>query len=157
VREYRFMGDNLDNFVQRLQQQIYNDTREAYGAQAFERWLNPLYMGTIENPDGYARVNGKCGDTMEIFLRFENDRVKEALYLTDGCGSSNVCGSFAAEMALGKSPDEILEITGEAIIEKLGGLPSTERHCAFLSAETLQEALNDYMSKGREKNKGSGK
>jgi nitrogen fixation NifU-like protein len=141
------MGDTLDDFVHRLQQQIYNDTREAYGVPAFERWLNPLYNGTIENPDGYACVNGKCGDTMEIFLRFDNDRVKEASYRTDGCGSSNVCGSFTAEMALGKRPDEILEITGEAIIERLGGLPSAERHCAFLSAETLQEALNDYMSK----------
>jgi nitrogen fixation NifU-like protein len=141
------MGDTLDDFVHRLQQQIYNDTREAYGVPAFERWLNPLYMGTIENPDGYARVKGKCGDTMEIFLRFENDRVKEASYRTDGCGSSNVCGSFAAEMAKGKSPDEILEITGEAIIERLGGLPGAERHCAFLSAKALQEALNDYMIK----------
>jgi len=147
------MGDALDDFVHRLQQQISNDVREAYGVPAFERWLNPLYMGTIENPDGYARVNGICGDTMEIFLRFENDRVKEASYRTDGCGSSNVCGSFAAEMALGKSPDEILEITGDAIIEKLGGLPSAERHCALLSAKTLQEALNDYMIKGRKDKK----
>jgi len=147
------MGDTLDDFVHKLQQQIYNDTREAYGVQAFERWLNPLYNGTVENPDGYARVKGKCGDTMEIFLRFENDQVKEASYLTDGCGSSNVCGSFAAEMSLRKSPDEILEITGEAIIEKLGGLPSGERHCAFLASETLQEALNDYMSKGKRKRK----
>jgi nitrogen fixation protein NifU and related proteins len=143
------MGDDPNDFVQKLQQQISNNPREAYGVPAFERWLNPLYNGTIENPDGYARVKGKCRDTMEIFLRFDNDRVKEASYLTDGCGSSNVCGSFTAEMALGKSPDEILEITGEAIIEKLGGLPSAERHCAFLSAETLQEALNDYMIKGK--------
>jgi len=147
------MGDTLDKLVKNLQEQIYKDTREAYGVTAFERWLNPLYMGTIENPDGYARVNGKCGDTMEIFLRFENDRVKEASYQTDGCGSSNVCGSFGAEMAMGKSPDEILEITGEAIIEKLGGLPSGERHCAFLASDTLQEALNDYMSKGRKDKK----
>jgi nitrogen fixation NifU-like protein len=76
------MGDTLDDFVHRLQQQIYNDTREAYGVPAFERWLNPLYNGTIENPDGYARVNGKCGDTMEIFLRFENERTAadQAMY-----------------------------------------------------------------------------
>jgi nitrogen fixation NifU-like protein len=141
------MSDTLDNFAQKLQQQIYKDTREAYGIPAFKRWLEPQHMGSIDNPDGYARVNGKCGDTMEIFLRFENDRVKEASYRTDGCGSSNVCGSFAAEMALAKSPNELLEITGDAILEKLGGLPSEERHCAFLSAKTLQEALNNYMIK----------
>jgi nitrogen fixation NifU-like protein len=50
-------------------------------------------------------------------------------------------------MALGKNPDELTDITGEKILEKLGGLPKEDEHCAFLSAETLQEALHDYMTK----------
>ena len=141
------MSKDLDNFVKGLQNQIFEETRAAYGDVAFERWIKPLYMGGINNPDGYGRITGSCSDTMQIFLKFENDKVKEASFQTDGCGSSTVCGSFAAEMALGKSPDEILDITGEAILKKLGGLPEEERHCAFLSAEALQEALNDYMIK----------
>ena len=108
-------------------------------------------MGTIEDPDGYARVHGKCGDTMEIYLKFENERVKEASYRTDGCGSSNVCGSFASELAFGKTPDELLEVTGETILNKLGNISPEDQHCAFLAAETLQEALNDYMIKGAKK------
>jgi nitrogen fixation NifU-like protein len=59
----------------------------------------------------------------------------------------HVCASFVAEMAIGKSPDELLEITGDAILKKLGGLPEEDRHCAFLAGETLQEALHDYMVK----------
>jgi nitrogen fixation NifU-like protein len=55
-------------------------------------------------------------------------------------------------MAIGKNPDEILEITGEAILKKLGGLPEEDRHCAFLAAATLQEALNTYMIKATLKN-----
>jgi nitrogen fixation protein NifU and related proteins len=141
------MSSELDDFVQDLQNRIYDETKEAYGDVAFERWLNPLYMGAIDNPDGYGRVTGSCGDTMQIFLKFENDRIKEASFQTDGCGSSAVCGSFAAEMAIGKNPDEIVEITGEAILEKLGGLPKEDEHCAFLSAESLQEALHEYMIK----------
>jgi hypothetical protein len=91
-----------------------------------------------------------CGDTMEVFLKFKNDRVQDASFQTDGCGNSAVCGSFAAEMAIGKTPDEMIEITGESILEFLGGFPKEDRHCAFLAAETLQEALNDYMIKQRE-------
>jgi nitrogen fixation NifU-like protein len=145
------MSNDLDDFVQDLQNQIYDETRETYGDVAFERWLHPLYMGAIENPDGYAQLTGSCGDTMEIFLRFQNNHVKEASFQTDGCGSSSVCGSFAAELARGKTPDEILVITGELILEKLGGLPEEEKHCAFLAGETLQEALNDYMIKQTKK------
>ncbi len=141
------MGNDLDEFVSELQEQIYQETKEAYGEEGFERWLNMRYMGRMLDPDGYARLTGTCGDTMEIFLKFEDGRVKEASFLTDGCGSSAVCGSFAAEMAIGKTPDELLEITGEAILEKLGGLPKEEEHCAYLAGETMQEALNDYMTK----------
>ena len=145
------MGKDLDDFVQDLQDQIYEETRAAYGEAAFERWLNPLYMGTIDNPDGYGRVTGSCGDTMQVFLKFENDRVQEASFLTDGCGASAVCGSFAAELALGKSPDELVDISGETILNILGGLPKEDEHCAYLAGETLQEALTEYMIKHRSK------
>lgn len=40
---------------------------------------------------------------------------------------------------------ELMNITGEAILEKIGRFPEEDRHCAFLAAETLQEALNQYM------------
>jgi nitrogen fixation NifU-like protein len=136
---------DYDDFIQDLQEQIYSELEEVYGIKALERWKSPRYMGTMDNPDGCASLKGICGDTMEIYLRFRDDRVEEALYRTDGCGSSNICGSFAAELAHGKNPDELIEITGESIIRTIGGLPEEERHCAFLAAETLQEALNNYM------------
>jgi nitrogen fixation NifU-like protein len=84
---------------------------------------------------------------MEMFLKFENGRVCEAAYLTDGCGSSTVCGSFAAEMAHGRTPDELTDITGDAILARLGRFPEEDRHCAFLAAGALQEALNRYMAR----------
>ena len=142
-----FMKDSFDDFVRDLQNQIHEETRQAYGQVAFERWLRPQYMGAMENPDGYGHVVGSCGDGMEIFLKFEEGKVKEASFRTDGCGSSSICGSYAAELALGKTPDEVVEVSGETILETLGGLPEEDRHCAFLAAVTLQEALEDYMRK----------
>ena len=144
------MGDDFDDFARNLQAQIFEETKQAYGAAAFDRWLHPKFMGKIEQPDGYARVTGPCQDTMEIFLRFEEGRVSDSSFQTDGCGSSAVCGSFAAEMARGKSPDELLEVTGDAILKRLGGLPKEDEHCAQLAGETLQEALHDYMVKQRD-------
>jgi nitrogen fixation NifU-like protein len=141
------MDDEFDDFARELQNQIYEETKEAYGPVAFDRWLHPKYMGAMKDPDGYGRVKGTCGDTMQIFLRFEGERVREAAFQTDGCGSSTVCGSFAAELALGRDPDELVEITGETILQVLGGLPKEDEHCAFLAAETLHEALEDYMRK----------
>ncbi|MCD6273378.1 MAG: iron-sulfur cluster assembly scaffold protein [Deltaproteobacteria bacterium] len=141
------MSNNLDAFVKNLQDQIFDETRAVYGDIAFQRWLKPLYMGAIDKPDGYGRVTGSCGDTIQISLKFENNKVKKALFETNGCMSSTVCGSFAAELSLEKSPDEILDITGESILKKMGGLPEEDQHCAFLSASALHTALNDYMIK----------
>jgi nitrogen fixation NifU-like protein len=145
------MTEDLDNFVKDLQDQINEETLAAYGPVAYARWRAPRFMGGMENPDGHGRVTGTCGDTMQVFLGFENERVKEASFLTDGCGSSAVCGSFAAELALDKTPDEITDVTGEYILEVLGGLPEEDRHCAFLAAEALQGALDDYMKRGTAK------
>ena len=138
---------DLDNFVEDLQNQIYEETRAAYGDTAFQRWLNPLYMGSMDNPDGYGCVTGSCGDTIQIFLKFENGKVSHASFQTDGCGASTVCGSFAAELAIGKNPDEILDITGESILKKTDRFPEEDKHCAFLSANALQDAMNSYMIK----------
>lgn len=134
-----------------LQDQIYSDLRKIYSAEALERWINPDNIGPIDNPDAFACLTGRCGDTMEIYLNFDEDRVEKATYMTDGCASSNMCGSFAAEMAIGRNPDEIAEVTGDAIVRKIGRLPEHDEHCAFLAAETLQAALDDYMKKQREK------
>lgn len=140
------MMNDFDDFVNDLQNRIFDEAKEAYGEKGFQRWRNPLYNGRMASPDGYARVTGKCGDTMEIYLKFENNRVKDASYVTDGCASSAICGSFAAQLSIGKDPDELAEITGESVIKKIGRLPEEDRHCASLAAETVQEALSNYMS-----------
>jgi len=143
------MNDSFDDFIESLQEQVYDETREAYGEIAFQRWLKPLYAGGMDDADGHGRVTGSCGDTIELFLRFHDDRVKEASFLTDGCGSSMVCGSFAAELAFGKTPEELADITGYTILDILKTFPEEDLHCAHLAAESLQEALTDYMKKNR--------
>ena len=114
---------------------------------AIYQWLHSLQWKGPGEPDGHACLTGKCGETIEIFLKFNGERVKEASYLTNGCISSKVCAALAAHMARGKTPDEITEITAQSILEFLGEFPKGEEHCAFLAAETLQEALHRYMLK----------
>jgi nitrogen fixation NifU-like protein len=123
------------------------EEEDFFSPRAYHRWMNPLYRGRIDNPDGHASLTGKCGETIEIGLKFGNEHVSQAAFMTDGCAAITVCGSFAAEMAIGKNPEEILEITGESIMDTAGSFPEEEAHCALLAAETLQGALHDYMLK----------
>lgn len=106
-------------------------------------WLTPH----LDEPDGKARLTGDCGDTMEISLAFRNNTVVDASHWTSGCAYSLSCVCTAADLALGKTPDEIIEIDDELIAESSGGLPRDHMHCATLAAETLHSALEDYMEK----------
>jgi len=139
------MNDDFDTFIDNRQEEIFDEAKEVVGEAGFQRWRNPKYNGRMQNCDASARITGDCGDTMEIFLKFAGDRVQSASYFTDGCASSSICGSFAAEMAIGKDPDELTEINGDALLKKIGRFPEEDKHCAFLASETLQEALRCYM------------
>jgi nitrogen fixation protein NifU and related proteins len=142
------VNKDLETFVQELMGLIEEEIREAYGDLVYERWLDPRHQGALDEPDGYARLSGSCDDSMELFLKFEGDRVREAKFRTNGCGTSLVCGSLAAEMALGKRPEELTEINGETILGSLGGLPAEDLHCAHLAGEALQAALRDFLKRG---------
>jgi len=140
------MADRLDRFLDDLQEKIFDEAKEVLGDKGFDRWQNPCFRGRMENFDVHAHALGDCGDSMDIYLRFDKERVAEATYMTDGCGSSQVCGSFAAEMSTGRRVEELADITGEVILEKLGDVPEDDQHCAFLAAGTVQEALRIYMT-----------
>lgn len=139
------MASNLDEFVAQFQQEVFEETKQAYGEEAFRRWLQPEFFGAMPDCSGSARITGPCGESMEIYLKIEGDAVAAASFFTDGCGASIACGSLAADLAHGKSLEEAASISGDAILEKLGGLPEDHRHCAQLAAETLQAAVHNHL------------
>lgn len=140
-------SNKLDAFLDRLQDDINNEAYEAYGPKGYERWRNPKYCHAMEDCDSRASLTGDCGDTMEIFIKMAEERVVDGSYRTTGCASSSICGSFAVELALGKTAGEILDMSGQTILDELGRFPKKEEHCAHLAITTLQEALNIYMRK----------
>ena len=139
------MKNPMDDFVDKLQEQIFEETREVYGEEVFNRWQNPKFMGRMTNASCVGRLTGNCGDSMEIYLRIRNDKVEEASFFTEGCGASVACGSMVAELATGKDLEEASQIGGDTVLMALGGLPEEENHCAFLAVETLLAAIDEWM------------
>ena len=142
------MKKPMDDFIDNLQEQILEETKKIYGEEVFSRWQSPRFMGKMPTASSVGQVTGRCGDSMEIYLRIRNDHIEEINFFTDGCGSSVACGSMAAELASGKGVDEAAQIGGDTILQALEGLPEEEVHCANLAAETLQVALHEWMSQG---------
>ena len=119
-----------------------------YNDKVMDHFMNPRNVGEIENADGVGTVgNPVCGDVMKMFLKIENDTIVDAKFKTFGCGAAIATSSMATEIIIGKSIDDALEITNEAVTEALGGLPKVKRHCSVLAEQALQSAMDDYYKK----------
>jgi len=139
-------NEDLEKFAQELQAQILVQAKERYTQIVIDLWQNPRNFRRIDSPDGYARVKGPCGDTMEMFLKMKDKRIFECTFNTDGCATTLACGSVATELAKNKTFIQALASVGaDAILKKLGGLPKEDIHCAQLAAETLRKALADQL------------
>jgi nitrogen fixation NifU-like protein len=140
------MDDNeFEALVDKIQGEVFREAKEILGEKGFERWRNPKFCGPIPGADSYAKLKGECGDTMEMYLKIEGNRVAQVGYMTDGCSSSAIAGSFAAEIAAGKTFEDVLDLRGDDVLQAIGRFPENERHCAHLAVRTLQEALNRYL------------
>jgi NifU-like protein involved in Fe-S cluster formation len=117
-------------------------TVAAAGWLVLHRYLNPR----IKHPDGYAKFTGSCGDTMEIELKFKDQKVEDYYCWTDGCSISKMCLATAAMLARGKTVPELRTIDRTAILKEVGHLPDTHMHCAVLAEIVLQMAVENYAA-----------
>jgi len=133
-----------------LQKFILEDARKIYSETTIDHFMNPRNLGDMSDADGFGRVTGPCGDTMEIWLKVNSGTIHNATFMTDGCGTSIASGSMVTEMVKGKSIIEAQKISQQDVLSALGGLPKESEHCALLAADTLREAIRDYMAMERE-------
>ena len=133
-----------------LQELIIADAWKIYSETVINHFMNPRNLGDTENADGFAKVTGSCGDTMEIWLNVKNGMIASATFMTDGCGTSIASGSMVTELAKGKSVSEARKISQQEVLSALGGLPEESEHCALLAANTLNEAIRDYLAMEKE-------
>jgi len=107
----------------------------------------PLNIGILDNPDGSARLIGKCGDAIKIDLRVRGDVIDKIRVLPEGCVFTRACASVVSKLADNKTLEQALEIEPEQVRDILGGLPEDHMHCARLAVNTLGEAIAEVLRK----------
>jgi nitrogen fixation NifU-like protein len=140
---------DFERIIAELHKQIIERERAVYSAQVIEEAYHPKNLGCMAEPNAYACVRGWCGDTMEIYLRLDGERIKEVTFMTDGCGPTVACGSMLTAMVQGVSLDEAGKIKPEDLIAALDGLPEESVHCAELAVSTLREAIVNCRAEDR--------
>ena len=119
-----------------------------YSEKVMEHFRNPRNVGVIEDANGIGEVgNAKCGDIMKMYLKIEDDIVKDVKFETFGCGSAIASSSMATELIKGQPLSEVKKLTNKAVAEALDGLPDYKMHCSVLAEEAIQSALEDYQKR----------
>jgi len=116
-----------------------------YSKKVMEHFKNPKNLGELKDPDAVGQVgNPVCGDIMKLYLKIKDDKIKDIGFETLGCGAAIACSSVVTEEAKGKTLAKAAEINKDAILKKLGGLPTPKIHCSMLAIEALKKAIKNY-------------
>ena len=119
-----------------------------YSDELKDHSKNPRNWGKIEDADGEGIVeNPSCGDKVWMYIKVQEDRIKDIKFQTTGCAPVVATSSMITEMAKGKTIEEAREISKTELEEKAGTLPPIKMYGPNLATTALKKALDDYTSK----------
>jgi len=109
-----------------------------------DHFENPRHKTPMDG-DGVVMVEGGnpgCGDIVRIYLKVNGDGRAAVTFEGEGCTISQASASYLAELANGKTLDELTHIDHNDLIDALGREIVTQRtRCATLSLDTLRAAI----------------
>lgn len=114
-----------------------------YKEEIIEHYKDPQHFGRPASFDVTAKqLNPFCGDEIEMFLAFSQEKVKAVGFEGHGCAISIAATSILTEHVLKKSKKELTKFSKEDMLTLLGiEISETRKKCALLGWAVLQDCL----------------
>jgi nitrogen fixation protein NifU and related proteins len=143
-----------------------DNLRDLYQQVILERYKKPRHKGKTDPADRYQKGhNPSCGDTIELTLKLDGDRIEDVKFEGEGCAIAISSADLMAEALRGKSLAEAAEMVqrfqammkGEAEfpqeLRKLNVMQGVAQFpvrikCANLSWHTLKAAIEASQPAG---------
>lgn len=117
---------------------------DLYREVIIEHYKNPGYRGHLDPHDfSFEDSNPLCGDHLEITLRTDASNViTEAAFQGHGCAISQASADLLLESIIGKSLEEVRQLTKQHILDLIGlDLGPVRLKCALLSLKVLKAGV----------------
>jgi len=119
-----------------------------YNEIVMDHFMNPRNVGEIKDADAIGEAgSAQCGDSMTLYLKIEDGIIRDAKFMTFGCGAAIASSSMMTELLKGRSVDDARALTNGEVIKALGGLPEAKIHCSVMAEEAVRSAIDDYQKK----------
>ena len=140
------IAKNSDKLLEEIHSEILEEEIERFNDYIIQLFYNPKNWGRL--PDNELNVSqayrGPCGDTIQFFLKINNNIIEKANFITDGCIAAVATASQTTLLIEGKSLNYAQKLKDKNIDRALKGLPEDHRHCAKLALKALKRTIKKY-------------
>jgi len=116
---------------------------DIYAQNILDRYKKPFYKDKkIDANMKGNQANHSCGDTVNIEMQIEDDKIKAYSFSGNGCAISMAATDMMGDLIDGITSEKLLKLTKEDIYEILGIEISVRRSkCALLALMAIQNAI----------------
>ena len=117
---------------------------DLYRELIIERYKNPGFRGRLDPHDiTFEDENPLCGDQIRIDLRVDAQGViNDAAFDGHGCAISQASADLLLENVVGKSLEQVKQMTKDDLLDLLGiELGAVRMKCALLSLKVLKAGV----------------
>jgi nitrogen fixation protein NifU and related proteins len=113
-----------------------------YRDEILEHYTHPHHYGRLDHPDiSHEESNPLCGDRVRFEIELESDgkTVKDVGFSGVGCAISKASASMLSDLLIGKTLQEVRELTKDDVLEELGiELGPVRLKCALLPLKVVK-------------------
>ncbi|MGC8991995.1 MAG: iron-sulfur cluster assembly scaffold protein [Thermoplasmata archaeon] len=111
-------------------------------------YRNPKNFGRLEDSYSMEESNPFCGDKIKLFVKLNNNIIKEIKFTGEGCTISIFSAEILSENFLNKNIEDIMKMSEEEYLKLIPiSLTPTRQKCALLSFRILKNILKDINQK----------
>ena len=120
-------------------------TAEIYKEHILDLYKNPQNKKILNNfTSEFSKNNLICGDTIQVQLLIQKEKIKDIGFSGDGCAISQASASLLTDKIKNMSIKQIKNLTKEDVLELLK-IPSSyaRLNCALLPLDAIKGALEN--------------